>query len=87
MDITFIKVIDALLVEGSNTVTRLYLPTILKKTDIENVSPNITQKGKLYNTMSVLKTYSGDNHTVLGNYKKISEELKNKYISKNIGYK
>lgn len=87
MDLTVVKVIDALLDPNSEKVTRLYLPAILKRSDVENISPNITQSGKLYKNLSVLKTYSGDTHTVIGNYKTLSALIKDKYISKNIGYK
>lgn len=87
MDLTVIKVIDALLDPESEEVTRLYLPTILKKSDVENVTPNMTKVGKLYKNLSVIKTYSGDVHTIVGNYKKLSLEIKDRYISKNIGYK
>jgi len=87
MDLTIIKIVDALLDPDTDEVTRLYVPTILKKSDIEYVAPNITKEGKLYKTMSVLKTYSGDSHVVIGNYKKLSKEVENKYIIKNIGYR
>jgi len=87
MDLKVIKVMDVVLDEESEKVTRLYLPMILKKSDVEYVTPNITQKGKPYKTMSVLKTYSGDTHIVMGNYLEASEIIKDKYISKNIGYK
>lgn len=87
MDLNLVKVIDALLNGEDQPSTRLYIPTIIKKGDVEMVSPSITQKGKLYKNLSVIKTYSGDSHIVVGNYKKLSVIVENKYISKQIGYK
>lgn len=87
MDLKLVKVIDALLNGEEEPSTRLYIPTIVKKGDIEMVSPNITQKGKLYRNLSIIKTYSGDSHMVVGNYIKLSKIVEDKYTNKQIGYR
>ena len=68
--------------------TKVYLPSILNSKDIEEICPEVTSRGTLYKTFSVIKKYNGEQFTVMGNYNDLNIRLiggtKNKVIH---GYK
>lgn len=89
MDIMMIKMLDIVTNEneetGKVTTQRLYLPTIMQKKDIEDISPCVTKLGVLYKNMSIITKYTGESYTVVGNYKKLTNIINNKDIKK-IGF-
>lgn len=73
---------------GEVSTKRVYLPTIMNKKDIEDIYPCVTEKGVLYKNISIIKKYTGDNYTVVGNYKTINNAIENISINKQkIGYR
>ena len=90
MDLIVINIVDIVISENLETeeveTQKLYLPTTLHKKDIEKAHPGVTAKGKLYKNITNLKTYSGENYTVVGNYKDINKEIERTDYGPNIGY-
>lgn len=90
MDIMLVNIIDIVISEDEEADTvetqKLYLPTLMYKKDIERVHPGVAATGRLYKNIATIKTYSGDSHTVVGNYKDISNRLEKIECVPKIGY-
>lgn len=90
MDVTLIKIIDIIKSEdeetGEITTQKLYLPTIMLKKDIEDICPYVTTQGSLYKNVTLIKKYNGENCTVVGNYKNVSNIVHDHITTNPIGF-
>jgi len=91
MDLRIIKVLDIVLDENEETgevvTQKLYLPSILRKKDIEDINPGVTSVGRLYKNISNISTYSGKTYTVVGNYIQLNKKIEETdYGPNKIGY-
>lgn len=81
VDYNVIQVID---VEIEDLNKRLYLPKIIKTSDITSIGPLTTSKGKLFKNLTILEFYGDKMVVVLGNYKNHYNNIKKNKI---IGFK